>query len=131
MEILSLQLRLVDAGYVVEAQELERYKSEIVYNNEETRVKSENGDDLHPRIAQMIQLLAKGQSNQVNVTKTSRAVRAAIINAALQRPASKKCQHCSQNLRNVRYMHHRLVYYISMAEMKSKLVFENVNSTTS
>ncbi|XP_075169735.1 RNA polymerase I subunit RpI1 [Haematobia irritans] len=120
MDIITLQLRLIEAGYVVEAQELEIFKSEIVFNSEETRVKSEDGEYVHPRIAEMQQLLAKGQSNQVNVTKTSRAVRSAIVNAALQRPGSNKCHHCHQSLKTVRYMHHKLVYYISMAEMKAR-----------
>lgn len=123
--MLSLQLRLLEAGYVVEAQELELYKSEVVFNSEETRVKTEYGDYVHPRVAEIYQLLGKGQSNQVNITKTSRAVRAAIINAALQRPMSKKCMHCHENLKTVRYMHHKLVYYISIAEMKSKYVLVN------
>ncbi|XP_013113377.2 DNA-directed RNA polymerase I subunit RPA1 [Stomoxys calcitrans] len=120
LDILSLQLHLIEAGYVVEAQELEMFKSEIVFNSAETRVKTERGDYLHPRLSEMFQLLSKGRSNQVNVTKTSRAVRAAIVNAALQRPMSSKCQHCNENLKNVRYMHHKLVYYVSVAEMRSK-----------
>lgn len=115
-----MQLRLIDAGYIVEAQELELYKSEIVLNNVDTLVKLENGDNVHPRIGEMYQLLEKGEINKVNVTKTSCALRAAIVNAALQRPMSKKCVHCKNPLRNIRYLHRKLVYYMSIAEIKNK-----------
>lgn len=113
-------MRLIDAGYIVEAQELEIYKSEIILNNIETFVKLENGDNAHPRIAEMYQILEKGESNQVNVTKTSCALRSAIVNSALQRPILKKCLHCEKPLRNVRYLHRKLVYYMSITQIKSK-----------
>lgn len=119
-DILILQLRLIDMGYIVEAQELEIYKSEVVLNNVTTLIKLEKGDNVHPRIAELHQLLEKGVSNQVNVTKTSCALRTAIVNAALQRPMNKSCLHCKKNLRNVRYLHRKLVYYMSVAEIKSK-----------
>lgn len=115
-----LQLRLVDAGFIVEAQELEKYKSELVFNNFVTLVKLESGDNVHPRIAEMYQLLDRRQDNQVNVTKTSCAVRSAIVNAALQRPASKKCIHCGQLLRHISYKYRKLVYHMSVAEIKNK-----------
>lgn len=60
-EVLTLQLRLVDAGYIVEAQELEIFKSEIVCQNEERLVKTEDGNYIHPRIAAMFELLKKGK----------------------------------------------------------------------
>ncbi|KNC24906.1 DNA-directed RNA polymerase I subunit RPA1 [Lucilia cuprina] len=125
IEILILQLRLINVGYIVEAQELEMYKSEIVLNNVETKVKLESGDNVHPRIGEMYQLLEKGIINKVNVTKTSCALRSAVVNAALQRPSSKKCIHCKNPLRNIRYLHRKLVYYMSISEIKSK--FENVD----
>lgn len=59
-KVLTLQLRLIDAGYIVEAQELEIFKSEIVCQNEERLVKTEEGSYMHPRIAAMFELLKKG-----------------------------------------------------------------------
>lgn len=99
---------------------METYKSEIVLNNVETLVKLEKGDSVHPRIAEMYQLLEKNQINKVNVTKTSCALRSAIVNAALQRPATKKCLHCKKPLRNIHYLHRKLVYFMSIAEITEK-----------
>ncbi|CAD6991779.1 unnamed protein product [Ceratitis capitata] len=118
-QILALQLRLIDAGYVVEAQELEIFKSEIVTQNEEHLVKLEGGDYVHPRIAAMFELLKKGKSNASNNTKTSCGIRSALVHAALQRVPFKKCIHCQKPLRNIRYLYRKLVYYITAAEMKN------------
>nr|XP_014089551.1 DNA-directed RNA polymerase I subunit RPA1 [Bactrocera oleae] len=117
-EVLTLQLRLVDAGYIVEAQELEIFKSEIVCQNEERLVKTEDGKYIHPRIAAMFELLKKGESNACNNTKTSCGIRSALVHAALQRVPFKKCIHCEKPLRNIRYLYRKLVYYITAAEMK-------------
>ncbi|ALC41779.1 RpI1 [Drosophila busckii] len=120
-EIIMLQLRLIDAGYIIEAQELEIFKSEVVCQNTEELVKLDNGDAVHPRIAAMKELLAKNVSNTSNVTKTSCSLRTAITHAALQRGTSKKCRHCNKSMLFVRYMHRRLVYYVTIADLKERL----------
>ncbi|XP_017486749.1 PREDICTED: DNA-directed RNA polymerase I subunit RPA1 [Rhagoletis zephyria] len=120
-EVLTLQLRLLEAGYIVEAQELEIFKSEVVCQNEENLVKQEGGDYVHPHIAAMFELLKKGESNASNNTKTSCAVRSAIVHAALQRVTLKKCMHCQKPLRNIRYLYRKLVYYVTAAEMNSSM----------
>ncbi|TDG42262.1 hypothetical protein AWZ03_011321 [Drosophila navojoa] len=120
-EIIMLQLRLIDAGYIIEAQELELFKSEVVCQNTDEMVKLDNGDAVHPRIAAVKELLAKNVSNATNTTKTSCSLRTAITHAALQRGSSKKCRHCNKSMRFVRYLHRRLVYYVTIADMKERI----------
>lgn len=118
--ITMLQLRLIDAGYIIEAQELEIFKSELVCQNADVLVTLENGDAVHPRIAAVQELLAKNVSNASNVTKTTCSLRTAITHAAMQRASSKKCRHCNKPMRFVRYLHRRLVYYVTIADMKER-----------
>ncbi|KAH8253394.1 hypothetical protein KR032_005263 [Drosophila birchii] len=119
-EIIMLQLRLIDAGYIIEAQELELFKSEIVLQNTEEMVTLKNGDLVHPTIAAMYNLLAKNEKNFSNSTKTSCSLRTAVTHAALQR-AGKKCRHCNKSMRSVRYMHRRLVFYVTLADIKERV----------
>ncbi|XP_030388512.1 DNA-directed RNA polymerase I subunit RPA1 isoform X2 [Scaptodrosophila lebanonensis] len=123
-QIIMLQLQLIDAGYIIEAQELELFKSEIVCQNTEELVQIDTGDSVHPRIAYMHELLRKNIRNANNATKTSCSLRTAITHAALQRSQNKKCRHCSKSMRYVRYLHRRLVYYVTIADIKER--FGNV-----
>ncbi|XP_043646284.1 DNA-directed RNA polymerase I subunit RPA1 [Drosophila teissieri] len=119
-EIIMLQLRLIDAGYIIEAQELELFKSEIVCQNSDDLVALKNGDMVHPHIAAMYSLLEKNEKNSSNSTKTSCSLRTAITHAALQR-LGKKCRHCNKSMRFVRYMHRRLVFYVTLADIKERV----------
>lgn len=106
----------------MEAQEIEQYKSETALHSEETGVKLETGDIIHPRLGELLELLGKPLTNHVNITKTSCEIRSAVVSAATQRPQHKKCIHCKKALRNVRYVHRKLVYYMSIAEIKDRYV---------
>ncbi|KAH8348172.1 hypothetical protein KR084_004956 [Drosophila pseudotakahashii] len=119
-EIIMLQLRLIDAGYIIEAQDLELFKSENVCQNSNELVTLRNGDLVHPHIAAMHSLLEKNEVNSSNSTKTSCSLRTAITHAALQR-AGKKCRHCNKSMRYVRYMHRRLVFYVTLADIKERI----------
>lgn len=118
-EIIMLQLRLIDAGYIIEAQDLELFKSEIACLNDDVMLTLRNGHLVHPTIAAMYDLLEKNEKNLSNSTKTSCSLRTAVTNAALQR-AGKKCRHCNKSMRSVRYMHRRLVFYVTMADLKER-----------
>ncbi|EDW32058.1 GL11448 [Drosophila persimilis] len=119
-EIIMLQLRLIDAGYIIEAQELEIFKSEIVCQNSEELIKLDNGDAVHPRIAAMHELLLKSGTEPTHSTKSTCSLRTAVTHSALQRPG-KKCRHCNKSMRYVRYMHRRLVFYVTIADIKERL----------
>ncbi|XP_055854133.1 DNA-directed RNA polymerase I subunit RPA1 [Episyrphus balteatus] len=119
VEILTLQLQLVDAGYVIEAQELEIFKSEYVCNNTEQFVKGEHGEVTHPQIAQMYELIAKGTKNACNNTKTSCSIRSALIHSALQCGGkTKKCIHCTKPLKRMRLLGGKLVVYVSKSDLE-------------
>ncbi|KAH8305928.1 hypothetical protein KR018_004137 [Drosophila ironensis] len=118
--IIMLQLRLIDAGFIIEAQELELFKSEIVCQNSTEMATLPNGDVVHPRIAEMFHLLENSEKVAGNSTKTSCSLRTAITHAALQR-AGKKCRHCGKSMRYVRYMHRRLMFYVTLADIKERV----------
>uniref|UniRef100_A0A1A9ZZT2 DNA-directed RNA polymerase subunit n=1 Tax=Glossina pallidipes TaxID=7398 RepID=A0A1A9ZZT2_GLOPL len=122
LELVKLQLQLVDAGCIVEGQEIEKFKSKSFFQNEHAQVKLEDGSHVDSRLLELRRLLGERQSSLNYVTKTSCALRSAIIHATVQIPTSKRCIHCKQTLRKVRYLHRKLVCYVNVAEIKTKLV---------
>lgn len=56
--IVELQLKLVDAGYIIEAQELEEFKTEAA--GIAAAEKAEDDESVHPKIAHCYELLQKG-----------------------------------------------------------------------
>lgn len=64
-QILSTQLDLVDAGHITEAQELEVFKSEVVFGSQESSQQVENVDTLHPKIQEMRKLLEEGNAKNI------------------------------------------------------------------
>ncbi|XP_055901789.1 DNA-directed RNA polymerase I subunit RPA1 [Eupeodes corollae] len=118
IEILILQLQLVDAGFVIEAQEMEIYKSEYVCQNSDEFVKGENGERTHPRIAQLRELIAKSTKNTCNNTKTSCGIRSAIIHSAMQCRTTKKCSYCSKAMRLIKYSYGKLVIYVTKSDLE-------------
>uniref|UniRef100_A0A1A9URE7 DNA-directed RNA polymerase subunit n=1 Tax=Glossina austeni TaxID=7395 RepID=A0A1A9URE7_GLOAU len=127
LELIKLQLQLVDVGCIVEGQEIEKFKSKSFLQNELTQVKLEDGSHVHARLLELRRLLGERQSSLNNVTKTSCALRSAIIHATVQFPTSKRCIHCKQTLRKVRYLHRKLVCYVNVAEIKTK--FPDIQET--
>lgn len=62
--ILELQLRLVDAGYIIEAEELDVLKTEgTTASVDGVKVKREDGEPLHPKIAEYFELLQRSPKN--------------------------------------------------------------------
>lgn len=156
--LITLQLRLIDAGYVVEAQELECYKSakilqmfgskteqqkddQLMVNIKDEPINTDNNidnnmendenvdqrsmiekhmNDLHTLLKNHEEKTKESSIPSVVATKTSCALRSAIIHNALQRSTSKKCIHCRNNLRYIKFLRKKLVYYITQAEMKEK-----------
>lgn len=148
---------MIDAGFIVEAQELESYKAVKVLQffsdtvDEKMDIKVEQdidvvmqslvkqeegveepaqqeinqGSIIERRMNEFHALLmdreeSKESLKAVEVTKSSCALRAAIVHNALQRTTHKKCIHCRKSLRYVKYMQQKLVHYMTLAEMKSE-----------
>lgn len=101
---------------------MEPCKSDTSFQNEVKTIKQENGESIPSKFAAAYQLLKSGQQNHVDFTKTTCALRTAIVNNTLQRSLNKKCMHCGEHLRNVRYLQRKLVHYMGIAELKSAYV---------
>ncbi|XP_059608966.1 DNA-directed RNA polymerase I subunit RPA1 [Phlebotomus argentipes] len=114
--ILELQLRLVDAGYIIEAQEIEYLKCEAAACAEGARVKLENGESLHPKIAELKELLDRSPVNHYH-NKNTEELRLSIISTTLKMGLRKFCIHCKQGLKRIKYSYKTLMMSISKAEM--------------
>uniref|UniRef100_A0A182MWW7 DNA-directed RNA polymerase subunit n=1 Tax=Anopheles culicifacies TaxID=139723 RepID=A0A182MWW7_9DIPT len=89
--LLELQLRLVDAGYVVEAEEIDMYK---------TRLQANVNEPIPEAVTYYEDLLQREPYNKLGNTKLSSSIRAAIVNCSLSRE-SNKCKHCMKQLQRV------------------------------
>uniref|UniRef100_A0A1B0CN45 DNA-directed RNA polymerase subunit n=2 Tax=Lutzomyia longipalpis TaxID=7200 RepID=A0A1B0CN45_LUTLO len=114
--VVELQLCLVDAGYIIEAQELEFLKSEAAANATEARVKLENGDSVHPKIAEFRELLQRSPVNHYH-NKNTEELRLSIISSTMKMGLRKFCLHCKQPLKRVKYSYKTLMMSVSKNEM--------------
>lgn len=115
--IVELQLKLVDAGYIIEAQDLETYKSETMAGQETA---TDSGIMMHPKVAEYAELLEKEPVNHFNATKNTEAIRTAIVHSTMRGNNSRVCQHCKCPLKRVKYTYKRLVVYIPKREMERR-----------
>lgn len=114
--ITELQLRLVAAGYLIEAEELEVYKSDT--SNCDTMVKLENGPDVHPKVAEYYEMLLREPLNHYNTTKNTESVRHAIVANVLTESQTKSCIHCQRTMKRVKFSYKRLVFGLSKGDVK-------------
>lgn len=115
--VTELQLQLVDAGYIIEAEELEQYKSENV-NDGEVKIKMENGVEVHKKVAEYHELLLREPYNQYGTTKSTESIRNAILNNTMAECVTKKCIHCKQLMKRVKFSYKRLVFGLTKGDMK-------------
>ncbi|XP_055531445.1 DNA-directed RNA polymerase I subunit RPA1 [Wyeomyia smithii] len=108
--LLELQLQLVDAGYIVEAEEMEVYKQKAALNP---------ADPLAEGIGYYSQLLLKSPYNKLANTKNSEAIRTAIVNATLKDAIRVNCIHCKTPVKKVRVSNKRLVFSMNKTDMKA------------
>lgn len=116
--ILELQLRLVDAGYIIEAEELDVLKSENT-TSDSVKIKREDGEPLHPKVAEYFELLQRCPKNMYNVenNKNIESRRICIIQSTLKAAVKKNCIHCKKTLKRVKYSYKTLMIAIPKAEM--------------
>lgn len=115
-KIQLLQFELLNAGYNLEAKDIGLYKSEFIAKS----IKTESGEELHPKVAEMYELLSKGHNKNIE-TKASCAIRSDIIHDILQSTSSAKlCIHCQKPTKKVRRSYRKLVKPLSK-EDKEKL----------
>uniref|UniRef100_A0A182QAF2 DNA-directed RNA polymerase subunit n=1 Tax=Anopheles farauti TaxID=69004 RepID=A0A182QAF2_9DIPT len=89
--LLELQLRLADAGYIVEAEEIDVYK---------TKMQANPTEPIPEEVTYYEDLLLKEPYNKVGDTKLSSMIRSAIINSTIMR-TSKVCVHCRKPLQKL------------------------------
>lgn len=117
--VTELQLQLVDAGYIIEAEELEQYKVESVNDGESVKIKMENGIEVHKKVAEYYELLLKQPFNQYNTTKSTESIRNAILSSTLADCIQKSCIHCRKPMKRVKFSYKRLVFGLTKGDMKS------------
>lgn len=120
--VLRLQLRLTDAGHVIEAQSLDELLADVVESASTFYTVDEKMAERQRRFAELELLLedtlvAEGAGRQRN-TKSTEALRTAIIRSAI-RTANKACMHCKEPMKAIRYTYGKLVMVVTKAEMQS------------
>lgn len=129
--MVELQLKLVDAGYLIEAQDLEDQKIVYVHtvrskkfeeDTHENRISDQARTDkgFTKLIKKYSKILIRDPINHYNTTKNTEAIRNAIVNSTMTSAigsSTTKCLHCKTFLRRVRYTYRKLVVNISKSEI--------------
>lgn len=115
MEILTLQLKLLDAGYIIEAQEIEIFKSAVVA--------TQSNDDKDSKLKEYKRLVESGfPSCDVHEnTKNSEAIRTSIVSSSIKSNPNKRCVHCKEPLKKVKYSFKKLMITASRADLDSSV----------
>lgn len=136
LEILTLQLQLIDTGYIIEAQEIEIFKSESVMSksNEEEVVLAKyyelvkSGKWMLSIALKKLRIVCKKKKSfsgikdgSMETTKNIEALRNSIVSSAIRNSANKICLHCKEAMRRVKYSFKRLVIPVFKTEMDSTL----------
>lgn len=114
-DILLVQLQLLDAGYMVEAQEIEIYKSDVV--------SAQSKEERNEKLEEYKQLLETGLQSCASVenNKNSEALRTSIVNSSVKSTPNKTCIHCKQALKRVKYSFKKLMLTAYRSELDSEL----------
>ncbi|XP_055600728.1 DNA-directed RNA polymerase I subunit RPA1 [Uranotaenia lowii] len=119
--LLELQLQLVDAGYIVEAEELEVFKQKVALYP---------GAPLPEELNYYMELLLTHPYNTLCTTKNSEAIRTAIVNSTLKDAKKLLCIHCKGVIKKVRFSNKRLVFSMNRNEMRSFYASKGDNEVT-
>lgn len=120
LEILMLQLRLLDAGYITEAQDIEIFKSEVVQAN----AKGDDDEEGTPsKLDEYKRLLETDlQSHDVvENTKNSEALRTSIVSSSIKSSPNKRCIHCKEALKKVKFSFKKLMVTALKSELDTSL----------
>lgn len=131
-EIVALQLRLIDAGFVTEAQDLEDRKFTFCNSSKNSRKKQLDDDDsqddrveksYNKHIKRLNKLLSNNEGKErSSTTKTSEALRLAIVHSCVVEAtvggySKSKCMHCQLPLRRVRISNKKIVVMVGKNDM--------------
>lgn len=110
-DIISLQLNLIDRGFIVEAKDLELYKSSNATVNHQEAI--ENNEDM---LIENYKSLIRNMKKVIEPTSSMEQLKAAIIKAALN-CETKRCIHCKEPMKRVRMSYGKLVFNFSKGQM--------------
>lgn len=115
MEILVMQLRLLDAGYIIEAQDIEIFKSDVVV--------AQSKEEKDVKLEEYKRLLETGlqSCNVVENSKNLEALRTSIVSNSVKNNPNKRCVHCKEALKKVKYTFRKLMLTASKSEYDSEL----------
>lgn len=131
--MVELQLKLIDAGYVIEAQDVEDQK--ILFTNvsktqdkkqfdegEDRLIAKEKTEKSYAKLMRKCTKLLKEEPfNHYHKTKNSESIRMAIVNSTITSAGmsnSNRCIHCQIPMRKVRYSYRKLVVTVSKNELE-------------
>lgn len=109
--IISLQLNLIDRGFIIEAKELELYKSNNSIVNHQEAVEN-NEDDLIKSLKNIVRTTDK----TVEPTSAMEQLKAMIVKATLN-CETKRCIHCKEPMKRTRMSYGKLVFNFSKNQM--------------
>lgn len=115
MEILILQLQLLDGGFIIEAQEIEIFKSSVVA--------TQSNDDKDAKLKEYKDLVESGLKSfevQAN-TKNSEALRTSIVSSSIKSSPNKRCVHCKEALKKVKYSFKKLMISAAKTDFDSSV----------
>uniref|UniRef100_A0A182PM06 DNA-directed RNA polymerase subunit n=1 Tax=Anopheles epiroticus TaxID=199890 RepID=A0A182PM06_9DIPT len=118
--LLELQLRLADAGYIIEAEEIDVYKTKLQANPHAT---------MPEEIVYYEDLLRREPYNKLGDTKLSKTIRMAIVSSTL-RQETKRCIHCTKTLQRVRMSDGKLTIRWTQGDKKAFLEAKGKNNPT-
>lgn len=115
MEILILQLKLLDFGYITEAQDIEIFKSDVVM--------AQAKEDKNPKLEEYKGLIEIGlkSCDATENTKNSEALRSSIVSSSIKNNPNKRCVHCKEALKKVKYSFKKLMLTASKSELDYSL----------
>lgn len=115
MEVLLIQLRLIDAGFITEAQDIEIYKSDVVM--------TQSRENSNSKLDEYKRLLVTGLESvdKVENTKNSEALRTSIVSSSIKIDPNKRCIHCKEALKKVKYSFKKLMISVPKSETGSDL----------
>lgn len=115
IEVLLTQLKLIDAGYIIEAQNIEIFKSDVVM--------SQSKEDDNNKLDEYKRLLDTGleSMDKIENTKNSEALRTSIVSNSIKIDANKRCIHCKEALRKVKYSFKKLMLSAAKSEFDTSL----------
>lgn len=115
LEVLLLQLKLIDAGYIVEAQDIEIFKSDVVM--------SQSKENNNTKLEECRRLIECGleSCDKTENTKISEALRTSLVSSSIKIDSSKRCIHCKEPMKKVKYSFKKLMLAASKSDFDSNL----------